>query len=161
MADWSAGPGAALGGIAMARMAFLLRIDTAATAAAPATSSAMPASIGGIIRFRRFGGSSLLAAVASMAATRGPIVSCIDTLPRAALTAIQPLALLTRGLAQPAAMSARRLAVNAALLVIGRARSARFDACMAIFLARHCSSLAGIVLWTPFLDIADSHSFPR
>lgn len=93
MADWSAGPDAALGGIAMARMAFLLRIDTAATAAAPARSSAMPASIGGIMRVLRFGGSSLLAAVASMAAIRGPIVSCIDTLPRAALTAIQPRAL--------------------------------------------------------------------
>lgn len=145
----------------MERMAFLLRIDIAVTAAAPAASRAMPASIIGIFADRRLGGSSFSAAVDSMAATRGPTVSRIVTLPRAARTAIQPRAWWTRGLAQPAAMSAWRLALKAAFLVSGRARSARFDACAAIFLARHWISLAGMpARWTCFLDIAESHSSP-
>jgi len=121
-----------------------LRSAIAVAAAAPAASSAVPAITFGQRRPRGLGGSSLRAVAASMADTLGAMLSCTETLPRAALTAIHARRRPTRGLAQPAAPVAPCLAVFAALLVIGPAWSASFDACIAIFLARHCMSAAGI-----------------
>jgi len=93
-----------------------------------------------------------------MAATLGATVSCTETLPRAALTAIHARTLPTRGLAQFAAVPARRLAVSAALFVSGRAWSASFEACIAIFRARHCMSAAGMVVRFP--DVTNTLSSP-
>jgi hypothetical protein len=135
-----------------------LRIAMAVAAAAPAASSAVPARTFGQRRDCRLGGSSFLAAIAIMAETLGATVSVIETLPRAALTAIHARALLTCGLAHVAAVPARRLAVFVALFVMGAARSASFDACMAIFLARHCMSAAGMMAC--FLDITDTDPSP-
>jgi hypothetical protein len=135
-----------------------LRIVMAVTAAAPAASSAIPARAFGQRRDCGLGGSSFLAATASMAETLGATVSCIEMLPRAALTAIHARALPTCGLAHVAAVSARRLAALVALFVLGAARSASFDACAAIFLARHCMSAAGMVAC--FLDVTDTDPSP-
>ena len=118
-----------------------------------------PARTFGKRRDRGFGGSSFRAAMANMAATRGATVSCTATLPRTAPTAIHARTRPTLGLAQVAALSAPCLAVFAALLVIGRAWSASFDACMAIFLARHCMSAAGMA--PCFLDVTDTEVLPR
>jgi hypothetical protein len=103
------------GGVARAR----LRMAIAAAAAAPAASSAVPASTFGQRRLAGAGGSSLRAVAASIAETLGPTLFCIETLPLAALTAIQARTRPTFGLAQVAAPPARRRAVLAALLVIG------------------------------------------
>ncbi len=97
------------------------RIAMAVAAAAPAASNAVPASTLGQRRACGFGGSSLRAVAASTDESLGATFSCTETLPRAALTAIQARTRPTRGRAQPAAPVARRLAVIAALLVIGRA----------------------------------------
>jgi hypothetical protein len=145
-------------GVRMARA--LLRSTIAVAAAPPAASSAVPATIFGQRRPRRFGGSSLRAVVASIDETFGPMVSCTLTLPRAARIAIQARILPTLGLAQPAAPSAPRLAVPAALLVIGPAWSASFDACAASFLARHCMSEAGM-LAALYLVTTDTDVLPR
>ena len=134
------------------------RIAIAVAAAAQAASIAVPARTFGQRRDCRLGGSSFLAAIASMAEALGATVSCIEMLPRAALTAIHARALPTCGLAHVAAVSARRLAFLAALLVMGAARSASFDACMAIFLARHCMSAAGVTAC--FLDVTDTDPSP-
>jgi hypothetical protein len=128
-----------------------LRIASAIDAAAQAVSIAVPASTFGQRRVRCGGGSSVRAVAASMAEILGATVSCMDTLPRAALTAIQARSLPTLGLAQTAAPAA-------ALLVIGPARSASFAACMAILLARHCMSAAGIA--DCFLVVTDTMSSP-
>ncbi len=66
-------------------------------------------------------------------------------LPRAALTAIQARARPTLGLVQPAALPAPALALLAARRVSGRAWSASFAAWTAIFLARHCMSVVGMI----------------
>jgi hypothetical protein len=95
---------------------------------------------------RGLGGSSRLAVAASSAETLGASVSCTETLPRAARTAIHARTRPTLGLAQFAALPAPYLAVKAAFLEIGPAWSANFEACMASFLARHCMSAAGIVV---------------
>ena len=148
-----------LGGMGGGMAPCLPRMAIAAAAAAPAASMAVPASTFGKRRDRGFGGSSFRAAMASMAETLGATVSCIETLPRAALTAIHARTRPTLGLAQVAALPAPCLAVMAALLVIGRAWSASFDACMAIFLARHCMSAAGLA--ASFLDVTDTDVLPR
>jgi len=93
----------------------------AVAAAAPAASKAVPAITFGQRRAWGFGGSSLRAAAASTDDNLGATFSWSETLPRAALTAIQARTRPTRGLAQPAAPVAPYLAVIAALLVIGRA----------------------------------------
>jgi hypothetical protein len=136
----------------------LARMAMAAAAAAPAASRAVPAITFGQRRDRGLGGSSRRAVAASMVESRGATVSWTETLPRAALTAIHARALPTRGLAHVAALPAPRLAVFAALFVIGRAWSASLDACMAIFRARHCMSAAGMT--TFFLDVTDTLSSP-
>src|SRR5215469_7860622 len=92
----------------------LLRIAMAVAAAAPAASNAVPASTFGQRRDCGLGGSSLRATPASTEETLGATVSWTETLPRAALTAIQARTRPTRGLAQPAAPMV-------AFLVIGRA----------------------------------------
>jgi hypothetical protein len=130
----------------MVILAGLLRSANAVAAATPAASSAVPASTLGQRRERGLGGSSRLAVAASIAETLGATVSCTATLPRAARTAIHARSRPTLGLAHVAAVSALCRAVSAALLVIGPAWSASLEACMAIFLARHCMSAAGIVL---------------
>jgi hypothetical protein len=145
------------GGIERIMRAFL-RIAMPAAAAAPAASSADPARTFGQRRDCGLGGASFLAAIASMAETVGATVSCIEMLPRAALTAIHARALPTCGSAHVAAEPARRLAVLVALFVMGAARSASFDACMAIFLARHCMSAAGMMAC--FLDVSDTEPSP-
>ncbi len=129
----------------------LLRIAMAMAAAPPAASNAVPASTLGQRRARGRGGSSLRAVAASMYEILGAKLSWTETLPRAALTAIQARTRPTLGLAQPAAPTA-------AFLVIGPAWSASFDACMAIFLARHCMSAAGIA--DCFLLVSDTMSSP-
>jgi hypothetical protein len=103
------------GGVARTR----LRMANAPAAAAPAASSIVPASTFGQRRLAGAGGSSLRAVAASIAETFGPILSCIETLPLAALTAIQARTRPTLGLALVAAPPARRRAVMVALLVIG------------------------------------------
>ena len=148
-----------MGGIGGGIARCLLRIAMAAAAAAPAASMAVPARTFGKRRDRGFGGSSFRAAMASISETRGATVSCTATLPRTALTAIHARTLPTLGMAQVAALPAPCLAVLAALLVIGRAWSASFDACMAIFLARHCMSAAGMAAC--FLDVTDTDVLPR
>src|SRR5579859_179664 len=130
----------------------------ATAAAAPAPSRAVPASTFGTRRERGLGGSSLRAVAASTAESLGAMISVTETLPRAARTAIHARALPTFGVAQVAAVPALRFAVSAALFVIGRAWSASFEACMAIFLARHCTSDAGMAI--RFLDITDTLSSP-
>jgi len=144
------------GGIERIMRAFLRIVMTVATAP-PAASSAIPARAFGQRRDCGLGGSSFLAATASMAETLGATVSCIEMLPRAALTAIHARALPTCGLAHVAALPARRLAVLVARFVMGAARSASFDACAAIFLAR-CMSAAGMMAC--FLDITDTDPSP-
>lgn len=129
----------------------LLRIARAVAAAAPAASKAVPASTFGQRRVRDRGGSSVRAVAASMAEIRGATLSCIATLPRAALTAAQARTRPTLGLAQPAAPTAY-------FLLIGPARSASLDACIAIFLARHCISAAGMA--DCFLLVTDTLSSP-
>lgn len=99
----------------------LLRIAMAVAAAAPAASKAVPASTFGQRRACGLGGSSLRAVAASIDEILGATLSCTETLPRAALTAIQARRRPTRGLAQPAAPVAPCLAVMAALLLIGPA----------------------------------------
>jgi hypothetical protein len=148
-----------IGGVGIERtIRAFLRIAIAAAAAAPAASSAIPARAFGHRRDCRLGGSSFLAATASMVETLGATVSCIEMLPRAALTAIHARALPTCGLAHVAAVSARCLAVLVARFVMGAARSASFDACAAIFLARHCMSAVGMVVC--FVDITDTDPSP-
>jgi len=147
-----------LGGMADGMMRCLLRMAMAAAAAAPAASSAVPASTLGNRLDRGLGGSSRRAVAASMAESLGATVSCTETLPRAALTAIHARTRPTRGLAQSAAVPARCLAFLAALFVIGPAWSASFDACMAIFRARHCMSAAGTAVRFP--DVTDTLSSP-
>jgi hypothetical protein len=149
--------GIGVGGTDRIMRAFL-RIVMAVAAAAAAASSAVPAITFGQRRDCCLGGSSFLAATASMAETLGATVSCIETLLRAALTAIHARALPTCGLAHVAALPARRLAVLVALFVMGAARSASLDACMAIFLARHCISAAGMMARFP--DVTDTDSSP-
>src|SRR5580658_194486 len=135
-----------------------LRIAIAVAAAAPAARSAVPASTLGHRRACGLGGSSLRAAAASTEDTRGATLSCTDTLPLAALTAIQARARPTLGFAQLAAPPAPWPAVMAALLVIGPALLASFDACIAIFLARHCMSAAGTT--DCFWVVSDTMSSP-
>ena len=158
--DWSAAPLAGgLGGMGGGMVRCLARMAMAAAAAAPAASMAVPARTFGKRRERGFGGSSFRAAMANIAETLGATVSCTDSLPRTALTAIHARTRPTLGLAQVAALPAPCRAVVAALLVIGRAWSASFDACMAIFLARHCMSAAGLAAC--FLDVTDTDVLPR
>ena len=156
---WSALLAGGLGGMGGGTARCLLRIAMAAAAAAPAASMAVPARTFGKWRDRGLGGSSFRAAMANMAETLGATVSCTETLPRTALTAIHARTLPTLGLAQVAALPAPCLAVIAAFFVIGRAWSASFDACMAIFLARHCMSAAGVAAC--FLDVTDTDVLPR
>jgi hypothetical protein len=139
-------------------MRVFLRIAIAVAAAAHPASSAVPTRTLGQRRDFILGGSSFLAAIASMAEPLGPTVSRIEMLPRAALTAIHARALPTCGLAHVAAVPARRLAILVALFVMGAARSASFDACMAIFLARHCISAGGMMAC--FLDVTDTGPSP-
>jgi hypothetical protein len=127
------------------------RIAIAKDAAAPAASMALPTSTFGQRRLRCRGGSSVRAVAASMAEILGATLSCTETLPRAALTAIQARTLPTLGLAQTAAPAA-------AFRVIGAAWSASFAACMAIFLARHCIWAAGMA--GCFLVVTDTMSSP-
>jgi len=136
LADGRGGSGAVVPG--------LLRITIAAAAAPAAASIAVPARTFGHRRDCGFGGSSLRAVAASMADTRGATVSCTETLPLAARTAIHARALPILGMAQSAAPPARRLAVTAAFFVIGAAWSASFAACVAIFLACHCMAETGM-----------------
>ena len=109
-------------------MRAFFRIVMAVAAAAAAASSAVPARTLGQRRDCRLGGSSFLAATVSMAEILGATVSCIEVLPRAALTAIHARALPICGLAHVAAVLARRLASLVARFVLGAARSASFDA---------------------------------
>lgn len=106
-----------LPGIALDR----LRMAIAAAAAAPAASSAVPASTFGQRLVCGTGGSSFRAAVASTDETLGARCSCTEMLPRAALTAIQARTRPTLGLAQVVVIPAPRRAVIVAFFDIGRA----------------------------------------
>ncbi|HET9898606.1 MAG TPA: hypothetical protein VFQ44_27095 [Streptosporangiaceae bacterium] len=99
----------------------MFRTAIAVAAAAPAASRAVPARTLGQRRGCDRGGSSRRAAAASTDETAGATLSWTDTLPRAALTAIQARTRPTLGFAQPNASPALRRAVVAAIFVIGRA----------------------------------------
>ena len=99
----------------------LFRMAIAVAAAAPAASSAVPASTFGQRLACGTGGSRRLAADASTEETLGATCSCTEMLPRAALTAIQARTRPTLGLAQVAVIPAPRRAVIVAFFVIGRA----------------------------------------